>query len=244
MVEALSHERNGGVTRGPFLSPDCLLLRMQARALSTEQIKSDYVRNEIERMMRIARGEQEKEGAYLSQGRMVGVAHPQVATKGDPLRIIVIDRSATGEPNGPVGGLAVFINPVFVPNSKQVRFGRETCFSVDDRVSGFVPRFSDGTIFALDQTGNSLAFPVTGYQSVLFQHEIDHLDGYIFPDRILYPRHIMLRDKAPELYRKLRIAGKLQTLQNPYPHRGNAMELNNLVMGRRYDASFMKRVLR
>lgn len=61
---------------------------------------------------------------------------------------------------------------------------REGCFSVDTHVCGVVPRAKWIKIEAYDRDGNRVEEEYFDYTARIFQHEIDHLDGKRFPDRV------------------------------------------------------------
>ena len=60
----------------------------------------------------------------------------------------------------------------------------EGCLSIDREVEGFVPRHRRVTIQGYNVKGQLVKFRVRDYVAVVFQHEIDHLNGHLFTDRI------------------------------------------------------------
>lgn len=101
----------------------------------------------------------------------IGLAAPQV---GVSLRIILVDDG----PRGP----RVLINPVIVERRGVVR-GEEGCLSIPG-FFGEVERSEWVRVEALDAEGLSLAFEAKGLQARVIQHEMDHLDGVLFIDRL------------------------------------------------------------
>ncbi|MNN91373.1 Peptide deformylase 2 [compost metagenome] len=60
----------------------------------------------------------------------------------------------------------------------------EGCLSVDRDVQGFVPRYEKVQIKAYDTEGNELKLRFKGFDAIVMQHELDHLNGIMFYDRI------------------------------------------------------------
>jgi len=80
----------------------------------------------------------------------------------------------------------VVINPVIVSNSAEMiaADAGEGCLSVNREVEGHVPRYARVTIEGYDESGNMIRIRAREELSIAFQHEIDHLNGIIFYDRI------------------------------------------------------------
>ncbi len=104
----------------------------------------------------------------------IGLAAPQI---GVSLRVIVIDEG-TKESTGP----RAFINPVIVSQMGSVR-GEEGCLSLPG-VYGEVVRAERVKVEALDRKGAPLQLEARGLLARVFQHELDHLDGILFLDRL------------------------------------------------------------
>lgn len=126
----------------------------------------------------------------------VGLAAPQV---GESLRLIVIDVAGKQEPPN----LITVINPVIVEGSGEV-YDEEGCLSVPD-YSAPVDRFESVTVSGLDIEGNERRWQADGLLAIAFQHEIDHLDGILFIDRI----SALKRDIYLKKLRKMRRQGTL-----------------------------------
>ncbi|QQZ11206.1 peptide deformylase [Heyndrickxia vini] len=60
----------------------------------------------------------------------------------------------------------------------------EGCLSVDRAVPGYVPRYERIKVKAYDITGDEVVLKLSGYPAIVFQHEIDHLNGIMFYDHI------------------------------------------------------------
>ena len=80
----------------------------------------------------------------------------------------------------------VVINPKIVSNSTEIiaADAGEGCLSVNREVEGHVPRYARVTIEGYDTDGNKIRIRAREELSIAFQHEIDHLDGIMFYDRI------------------------------------------------------------
>ena len=101
----------------------------------------------------------------------VGLAAPQV---GVSKRIILVD--------GEEDGLIVLINPVIIRSEGEV-VEEEGCLSVPGIYSK-VKRSSKVTVKALNENGDPIEISKEGLTARALQHEIDHLDGILFVDRI------------------------------------------------------------
>lgn len=80
----------------------------------------------------------------------------------------------------------VVINPKIISNSKEIIAAEagEGCLSVNREVEGHVPRFARVTVEGFDIDGNRIRVRAREDLSIAFQHEIDHLNGILFFDRI------------------------------------------------------------
>ena len=133
------------------------------------------------------------ETMYAAPG--IGLAAPQV---GVPLRIFVIDLSQGRDPSG----LIVMINPEYVERDG-VQLEEEGCLSVPG-FNATVARPSRVVVRGLGADGEEQQREGTGLLARAFQHEMDHLDGTTFVDRL---RGIK-RDLIVKKIRKLSRAGK------------------------------------
>jgi peptide deformylase len=148
----------------------------------------DAVTHEIERLI-----DDMIETMYAAPG--VGLAAPQI---GIPLRVFVIDISVGRDPNGPI----VMVNPEFVERDG-MQLEEEGCLSVPG-FNATVVRPSRVVVTGRDRSGVEHQREGTGLLARAFQHEMDHLDGMLFVDRL---RGIK-RDLIVRRIRKLTRAGK------------------------------------
>ena len=110
--------------------------------------------------------------------RCVGLAAPQV---GSDLRVAVMD--ATGHPKATTSrGLIVLVNPAIV-EAKGMAFRREGCLSIPDFTAN-VRRATRLRVKAVDRMGAPFEVWLEGFEAIIAQHEIDHLDGVLFLDRV------------------------------------------------------------
>lgn len=109
----------------------------------------------------------------------MGLAFPQL---GINKRIIVI----VHEVDDGVFDNYVVINPKIVSNSTEMIAAEagEGCLSVNREVEGHVKRFARVTVEGYDEAGNKIRVRAREELSIAFQHEIDHLNGILFYDRI------------------------------------------------------------
>lgn len=123
----------------------------------------------------------------------VGIAAPQV---GRLQRIVIIDCSTTRKPV-PNHGRLVLVNPE-ITEWEGFELGREGCLSVPD-YTGNVIRAERIQVKAQDAGGASCEFEMEGYEARALQHEVDHLDGMLFVDRLVSRRADLFQRKV---YRK------------------------------------------
>jgi peptide deformylase len=119
----------------------------------------------------------------------VGLAAPQV---GENLRVIVVD---IGE-----GAFAV-VNPKTKKKNRILQTFEEGCLCLPGIV-GPVERASQVTVEGLDRQGQKLIIEAEGFLATVLQHEIDHLDGIVFLDRVKDKALIREVSKKEEIEKK------------------------------------------
>lgn len=94
--------------------------------------------------------------------------------------------------------IALF-NPKIISHSEAMIYlpDSEGCLSVDRTVQGFVPRYEKIQIKAYDADGNELKLRFKGFDSIVMQHEMDHLNGVMFYDRINKEHPFKLPEGVP-----------------------------------------------
>ena len=146
--------------RNILVYPDPFLARKAAPVANVDDRVQTLIRDMFETM-------------YSAEG--VGLAAPQV---GVGKRVIVLDVSPVDESVPPMA----IVNPEIVGRQGSVA-GEEGCLSVPG-VQGEVLRAETVVVRGLDGEGKPLRFQAGGILSRALQHEIDHLDGVLFIDRI------------------------------------------------------------
>ena len=117
----------------------------------------------------------------LRQLNGAGLAAPQI---GASVKVIVVEvRKTDVFPDRPTSPLLQMINPVSVDQSGTTETGWEGCFSVPGFM-GLVPRAEAITVEYISAEGTDVRGQYSGYVARLIQHEIDHLKGVEFVDRM------------------------------------------------------------
>jgi peptide deformylase len=120
-----------------------------------------------------------------------GIAAPQI---GVGLRVVIFE--VASNPRYPhVGPIpyTVLINPVLTPLGEEQDEGWEGCLSVPG-LRGLVPRFRRLRYQGMDALGNPIDREVEGFHARVVQHEVDHLDGILYPQRIQDLRNLGFED--------------------------------------------------
>jgi peptide deformylase len=111
-----------------------------------------------------------------------GIAAPQVFT---PLRVFLYEvhpeKRKRQEPEVP---LTALFNATYEGVGQKREEDSEGCLSVPFLWGGAVPRFETIRVHALDRSGRPITFEASGYHARVLQHEIDHLDGFVYLDRM------------------------------------------------------------
>jgi len=146
------------------------VLREVARKVSREELASPKVQAFIDDLI-----------ATMHDANGAGLAANQVY---EPIRICAIEvRNNPRYPYKPNYPLTVLVNPEVVATTDDSFLNNEGCLSVPN-LRGEVRRFTGVRVRAWDRTGQELDFEVKGLTAGTFQHEVDHLDGKVFVDRV------------------------------------------------------------
>lgn len=162
------------------------VLRMRSREVSTDEVTSFEFQNIIEDMI-----------VSLQATAGIGLAAPQI---GVSQRIIIVKITAVvravGYETVPETPLTVLINPEIVNTSAKTRFAPEACLSIQTSdggvYEGAIERPDRVTVKAYDRIGKEIIVDGDNILGRVLQHEIDHLDGRLFPDLIQDVRNLRI----------------------------------------------------
>lgn len=146
------------------------ILRQTAETISESEFGSKWLKELIKTMFDI-----------MADKGAVGVAAPQI---GISKRVIVFGTNYTNrrKPEYPIPDTAL-INPSLKVLSQEIQTGYEGCLNCGE-LMGEVPRAMDIEYSGFDIDGNRITKKASGLEARILQHEIDHLDGFLFLDRV------------------------------------------------------------
>jgi peptide deformylase len=180
------------------------VLRQKARALTRDEIRSAAIRQLIELM---------RQTMYDAPG--VGLAAPQI---GLPFQLAVLedreellktmDPAALAERERRPVPFTVLINPTIELDGEPAEFF-EGCLSMAG-FTAIVPRALRARVEFLDHNGEPAVIEASGWHARILQHEIDHLQGTVYVDRML-PRSLMTADNLTR-YWKTKPVGDIKRL--------------------------------
>jgi peptide deformylase len=111
-----------------------------------------------------------------------GIAAPQVFT---PMRVFLYEvHPETRKRKEPDVPLTALFNASYEGVGEELEKDSEGCLSVPFLLGRIVPRFATIRVRALDRAGKKVDFEASGYHARVLQHEIDHLDGLVYLDRM------------------------------------------------------------
>lgn len=154
-----------------IIQPDNPILRQKAKKVGNFGKALQTLIDDMVETMRAAPG--------------VGLAAPQVAVS----QRVIVAEPPEDEEDPASGKLYIVVNPEIIRASKETEEGVEGCLSIPGW-AGMVERHVAVTIKGLDRHGKLLRIKAQGYLARILQHEIDHLDGILFIDRITDPEKI------------------------------------------------------
>jgi peptide deformylase len=147
------------------------ILRQVAREVSREELALAETQRFIDDLV---------ETMHDASG--AGLAANQVY---EPIQICAIEIANNPRyPYKPNYPLTILVNPKIVPTSDETFMNFEGCLSVPN-MRGEVPRNVSVRVRAMDRHGKDLDFEVKGLTAGTFQHEVDHLFGKVFVDRVV-----------------------------------------------------------
>jgi peptide deformylase len=156
------------------------VLRARAVEVAPERIQTAEIQGLIKTMI-----------AAMRAAPGVGLAAPQI---GVSLRVLVLEDTAermakltadeVRERERVEVPVRVFINPVLRPVGEARRVFFEGCLSVDG-YAALVERYTEVEVSGLDERGQPQTMLVRGWPARILQHEVDHLDGTLYVDRMV-----------------------------------------------------------
>jgi peptide deformylase len=177
-------------------------LRARARDVPAEQLGTPEllrICDDLVETMRVASG--------------AGLAAPQVDI---PLRIFAVEVGSNPRyPYKPRLGLRVLVNPVVRPLSDETYASYEGCLSIPD-LRGLLPRATEVEVAFSDPVGNEHVERFGGLSAGTMQHELDHLDGVLFPDRVEDPTTLCTWEMF-RAYRQEEWVESIQPLLDRFP---------------------------
>ncbi len=154
----------------PIVKIGTPLLRHKCKSVPPALIKSKRLRaflNNMKRTMRHANG--------------VGLAANQVAVNLNAL--VMESENSRRYPTASAFGLQFYLNAKIIKASKKMETGWEGCLSIPG-YRGLVPRHYSLTFSALTPEGKRVQRTVRGFEARVIQHELDHLNGLFYVDRM------------------------------------------------------------
>ena len=158
------------------------VLRNAATELTPGELRSDAIRRLVDDMV-----------DTLHDYGGVGLAAPQV-DESVRLAIVEISGETTRYGDVPAVPLRVYVNPRITLLDDVTAGCWEGCLSIPG-LRGYVERPQNISVEHMDLNGESHTVEFRGFAATVFQHEIDHLDGTLFLDRVLDTRHIMFEEE-------------------------------------------------
>ncbi|MFC4556957.1 peptide deformylase [Virgibacillus kekensis] len=156
---------------------------------------SDEEKQLLKDMLDFLKNSQDEEIAAKYKLRPgVGLAAPQLGINKRMIAVHFEDLKGKQYSNG-------LFNPKIVSHSVEKAYlpSGEGCLSVDRNVEGYVPRYARITIKATDIEGNELKMRLRDYAAIVFQHEIDHLNGVMFYDYINKDNPFQVEENAKSI---------------------------------------------
>ena len=145
------------------------VLRHPAGEIPADQIDSLELQRLIDDMI-----------ATMVDDAGIGLAAPQVF---QPLRLVILGDPDAAAADDDALPLTVLINPTWERRFGEAEDGWEGCLSIPG-LRGVVPRWPSVALRAQDRSGRLVRLEATGYLARVLQHEIDHLDGVLYLDRM------------------------------------------------------------
>lgn len=161
------------------------ILTYPEKSLLEPSVKVDTITDELKTLVKDM-------GDTMFDAPGVGLAAPQIGVN---QRLIVYDANAADpDADSSIKEYTALINPEITEASGSIISEKEACLSVSD-YSADVKRYETVTVQALDIDGEKTEFEATGILAIIMQHELDHLDGVLYIDRISLLKRTMYKKK-------------------------------------------------
>lgn len=143
---------------------------LRQKAAAVDDVRAVDIRRIIEDML-----------GTLASTQGVGLAAPQI---GESKRIVIVaSRPTPRYPSAPLMESTVMINPAFQALTEIQEKDWEGCLSIPG-IRALVPRYQQILIQYTDQQGALMEATLSGFVARVFQHEVDHLEGRVYLDRV------------------------------------------------------------
>ena len=177
------------------------ILRQPTRMLTRKELLSEEIQSFLDDLVETMR---EASGAGLAANQVY-----------QSLRICAVEvRNNSRYPYRPNIPLTILVNPILTPASDETFVNYEGCLSVPN-LRGQVRRHCEVHVEALDREGNSISTVVKGMTAATYQHEVDHLDGRIFLDRVEDPNSVVTLENF-QRYCMDKVAADVEALVKRY----------------------------
>jgi peptide deformylase len=170
-----------------LLDQNDLRLRLACAPLSRSQLRDREQQYEIDALLAIVANSKDDQDRQGLGSATAGLSACQVSIM---KQVCIVDMSI-----GRRGyhDFCVLVNPKITWRSKSVVTKSESCLNFPT-VWGITRRARSIRISALDRSGNEIAMKLEGWPAVLLQHEVDHMNGHLFIDRLADPTRAHLVD--------------------------------------------------
>jgi peptide deformylase len=164
------------------LLPNDIILRNVCRPIGLKELHTKKIQNIVENLLDFVYQTSNK-GTARDKNRpsTVGLSANQL---GYNLSIAIVD---LGIGHKSYNDLHVLVNPEITWSSKTIIERDEGCVNLE-HIRGFVKRSKRIKVSAFDRSGNKITLDVHGWPAILLQHEINHLNGKLFIDKLPNPK--------------------------------------------------------
>ena len=156
---------------------------LRARATEVDDPKAPWVRQLVEDMLET-----------MEDAGGTGIAAPQVHAPHRIVTFFVAGERSTDLPGDGEQALTVLVNPIVEPIGDEMVLGWEGCLSVPG-LRGVVPRYLRVRYRGIGLGGEAIEREAAGFHARVVQHECDHLDGILYPQRMTDHRLLMYTEE-------------------------------------------------